>query len=298
MTKRKYAGTWTALITPFKEAGGVDEAALRKLVQKQLEGGVTGIVPVGTTGESPTTTGEEDRRTIEIVVEEAKGRAKVMAGTGSNSTREALHYTQAAKEAGADACLVVCPYYNKPTVDGLKQHYVAVADIGLPVIVYNIKGRTGINIETATLMELARHPMIVGVKEASGDLEQMKEVLAERADNFTVLSGDDSITFPLMQAGGDGVISVASNILPREVSTMVQRGLDGKWSETEALNKQLAEAFEKLFIESNPVPIKYCVARMGLCELAYRLPMCAPTEKSKLILDEMLRKYKLITPAA
>ncbi|MDO8576672.1 MAG: 4-hydroxy-tetrahydrodipicolinate synthase, partial [bacterium] len=170
MNPKKYSGAWTALITPFKTDGSLDEAALRKLVRMQIEGGITGIVPVGTTGESPTTTADEDRKIIEIAVEESAGRVPVMAGTGSNNTHEAILYTEAAKKAGADACLVVTPYYNKPTPDGLKQHYAAVADIGLPVIVYNIKGRTGINIDTDTLMEIAQHPMIVGVKEASGDI--------------------------------------------------------------------------------------------------------------------------------
>ncbi|MCR4325700.1 MAG: 4-hydroxy-tetrahydrodipicolinate synthase [Patescibacteria group bacterium] len=293
MTKRKYAGTWTALITPFKKDGSLDEEALRALIRQQIEGGVTGVVPSGTTGESPTMTPAEDTRAAEIVVEESKGRVMVMAGTGSNCTWEAVEYTKNAKAAGADCCLVVAPYYNKPTPEGLKRHYTAIADVGLPVIVYNIKGRTGINIDTDTLMAMAQHPMIAGVKEASGDIEQMKEVIARRPDDFTVLSGDDGMTLALMKAGGDGVISVASNIIPSEVSAFVKHAQDGAWEEAERMNTKLSDMFKKLFIESNPVPVKYCAHRMGLCELSYRLPMCEPTEKSRKVLDAMLKEYGL-----
>lgn len=298
MITKKYAGTWTALITPFKKDGELDEAALRILVRRQIEGGVTGIVPIGTTGESPTTTADEDRRAIEIVVEEAAGRVQVMAGTGSNSTHEAVTYTAAAKKAGASSCLVVAPYYNKPTPEGLKLHYAAIADVGLPIIVYNIKGRTGINIETDTLMEIAQHPMIVGVKEASGDIEQMKDVLARRPEDFTVLCGDDAMTLALMRAGGDGVISVASNIIPREVSSLVQHAANGAWDEAEKVNGHLADMFQKLFIESNPIPVKYCAARMGLCEPVYRLPLCPPTAASQAVLDTLLKDYGLLKDPA
>jgi 4-hydroxy-tetrahydrodipicolinate synthase len=205
---RKYAGTWTAIVTPFAKDGSVDEAAMRKMVQRQIAGGVTGIVPVGTTGESPTTTTDEDARIFQIVVEErdkavAAGgpRVMVMAGAGSNSTHEASEYIGNAKRAGVDCCLIVSPYYNKPTQKGLRLHYLALAELGLPIIVYNIKGRTGVNIETDTLMEIAKHPMIVGVKEASGDMVQIKDVLARRdvlekemGKEFAVLSGDDGLT--------------------------------------------------------------------------------------------------------
>lgn len=294
MKQRPYAGAWTAIITPFTKDGSVDEPALRALVRAQIEGGITGIIPSGTTGESPTTTAEEDQRMVEIVVDESKGKMKIMAGTGSNSTRDAVAYTEAAKAAGADSCLVVAPYYNKPTPEGLLRHYTAVADVGLPVIVYNIKGRTGINIETDTLMEIAKHPMIVGVKEASGSIEQMKDVIARRSPDFTVLSGDDSMTLELMRAGGDGVISVASNIVPRAVSDLVHHALAGKWDEADAINKKLSDMIGKLFIESNPVPVKYCASRMGLCELSYRLPMCEPAPASQKVLDAMLQAYGLV----
>lgn len=295
MQEKPYAGAWTALIMPFKADGSVDEAALRKLVQTQVGTGLKGVVPLGTTGEAPTTTAEEDRRTVEIVVEEArKGNLKVMVGTGSNSTAEAVKYTRVAKELGADACLVVSPYYNKPTREGLKLHYAAVADVGLPVIVYNIKGRTAVNIDTPTLMEIAKHPMIVGVKEASGDMEQMKEVLAQRSENFTVLSGDDNMTFPLMFAGGDGIISVASNIVPKKIATMVEHASQGRWKEAETIHQELSDIFSTIFVETNPIPIKYCAYKMGLCELSFRLPMCPPVEASRVVLDSMLKKNGLI----
>lgn len=298
MNTRTYAGTWTAIITPFKDDGSIDEVALRGLVRRQVDSGVTGVVPVGTTGESPTTTMEEDRRIFEIVVDEVAGRAKVMAGTGSNCTADAVKYTKNAKEAGCDCCLVVTPYYNKPTPAGLKSHFAEVCKVGMPVVVYNIKGRTGVNIDTDTLMEIAQSEMVVAVKEASGDLEQMKEVIARRGetavgDDFAVLSGDDGLTLDLIKEGGDGVVSVASNIVPDKVSELVQLGLAGKLEEAESLNNELAEMFDKLFIETNPIPAKYLASKMGLCGLNFRLPMCPPTEETAAILDELANNYNL-----
>ncbi len=291
--KRKYAGTWTAIITPFHADGSLDEGALRKIVQRQIENGVTGVVPVGTTGESPTTSAAEDARIFEIVVEEAAGKIMVMAGTGSNCTREAVEHTEAAKRAGADCCLVVTPYYNKPTQEGIYQHFMAVAEVGLPVIVYNIKGRTGVNIETNTLMEIAEHPMVVGVKEASGDLAQMKDVLDRRSDDFTVLSGDDGLTLELIKMGGDGVVSVASNLVPAKVSEMVEYALVGNFEEASKINEYLRALFSEIFVETNPIPVKYIASRMGLCELAYRLPMCEPSSKAKEVLEQTIRNYNL-----
>ncbi len=293
MENRKYAGTWTALITPFRADGSVDEAALRRLVQRQIEAGVTGVVPVGTTGESPTTSAAEDARIFEIVVEEAAGRVMVMAGTGSNCTREAIEHTRAAKAAGADCCLVVSPYYNKPTQEGLRRHFLAVAEVGLPVIVYNIKGRTGVNIETETLMELAKHEMIVGVKEASGDLAQMQAVIDQRPADFTVLCGDDGLTLELIKMGGDGVVSVASNIVPDKVAEMVRLGLAGDFLEAEKIHAYLAKLFDDLFVETNPIPVKYLAARMGLCDEVWRLPMCEPSAKGKEVLERIITDYKL-----
>lgn len=290
---RKYAGAWTAIITPFKN-GQVDEQAFRNLIKKQIENGITGIVPIGTTGESPTIEQDEARKIFEIAVEECKGKIMVMAGTGSNSTKHAVEHTKLAKECGVDACLIVCPYYNKPTQEGLRRHYLEIAKVGLPVIVYNIKGRTGINMSTDTLMELAKDPMIVGVKEASGDLGQMKDVISRRPDDFTVLSGDDGLTLDLIKLGGDGVISVASNIEPAKVSEMVEYALKENFEEAGKINDYLADMFGKLFIETNPMPVKYCAHKMGLCELEYRLPMCEPTAESQKVLDEMLNNYNLL----
>lgn len=294
MTRPKFAGTWTALITPFKQDGSLDEDALRKLVRRQAENGITGVVPVGTTGESPTTTSDEDKRIFEIVVDAAGDDLIVMAGTGSNCTEDAVYYTENAKKAGCQACLVVSPYYNKPTPEGLKRHFKAIADVGLPVIVYNIKGRTGINIDTDTLMEIAKHPNVAGVKEASGDIEQMKQVIARRPHGFTVLSGDDSMTLELIRAGGDGVISVASNIVPDKVVELVDYALGGNFAEAEKLDKHLARMFKELFVETNPIPVKYCASKMGLCDLVYRLPMCEPSDKAREVLDALLNDYNLL----
>lgn len=312
---RKYAGMWTAIVTPFRKdgqapggQGSVDEEALRRMVQRQIAGGVTGIVPVGTTGESPTTTTEEDARIFEIVVEETRKFADgggrkvlVMAGAGSNSTHEAAEYIGNAKKAGADCCLIVSPYYNKPTQKGLRLHYLALAELGLPIIVYNIKGRTGVNIETDTLMEIAKHPMIVGVKEASGDMTQIKDVLARRdgleketGKEFSVLSGDDGLTLEVMRNGGDGVVSVAGNLVPRELSEMVAMAASGDFDGAAAVNEKLARLFKDIFVETNPIPVKYIASRMGLCELGFRLPMCEPEDKTKEYLEETMRAYGLI----
>jgi 4-hydroxy-tetrahydrodipicolinate synthase len=290
---RPYAGTWTALITPFTENGEVDYEALKNLVQKQIKGGVTGVVPLGTTGESPTITPDEMRKVFETVVDIAKGKIKVMAGTGSNCTSHAVDQTKIAKETGVDACLVVCPYYNKPTQEGLRLHFLEIAKVGLPIIVYNIKGRTGINMTTDTLMKLAENEMIAGVKEASGDLAQMKEVIDRRPDHFTVLSGDDGLTLELIKLGGDGVVSVASNIIPREVSEMVNHARENRLEEAAKANDHLRAIFKNLFVETNPIPVKYCSHKMGLCGLNYRLPMCSPLDKSKNILNELMNSYNL-----
>ncbi len=295
-----YAGTWTAIITPFTQDDKVDEQALRKLVRFQADNGVTGVVPVGTTGESPTTTMEEDCHIFEIVCDEIRkirdknGTAPlVMAGTGSNCTRDAVKYTENALKAGVDCCLVVAPYYNKPTNQGLIAHYTEVANVGLPVIVYNIKGRTGINIDTDTLMTIASHKNVVGVKEASGNMEQMKEVIARRPENFAVLSGDDSLTCELIKNGGDGVVSVASNIMPKEVSAMVSNALSCDFEKAEEINKKMTEMFEDLFCETNPTPVKYIAAKMGLCELKYRLPILPPSEEAQSKLDKLMTNYNL-----
>ncbi len=288
-----YSGTWTAIITPFKEDETLDETAFRKLIHRQIQNGVTGIVPVGTTGESPTTTADEDYRIFKIATEEASGEIRVMVGTGSNCTKDAIKYTENAKKAGADCCLVVSPYYNKPTQSGMLAHYKAIADVGLPVIVYNIKGRTSINIETDTLMEMAKHEMIVGVKEASGDLEQMEAVIENRPNQFSILSGDDGLTLSLIKMGGHGVVSVSSNVAPDQVSKMVNYALNGNFEEAEKLNDHLENMFKDLFVETNPIPVKYVLSQMGLCSPTFRLPLCTPSADAKKILDKLIIRYQL-----
>ncbi len=291
---RNYAGAWTALITPFTPEGALDEPALRKLVQDQIAGGVTGVVPVGTTGESPTLESDETAKIFQIVIEEANGKIKVMAGTGSNSTHKTVENTKRAKELGVDAALVVCPYYNKPTQEGLRLHFLEVAKVGLPIVVYNIKGRTGVNMTTDTLMELVKNEFIVAVKEASGDLEQMRDVLSRRPESFTVLSGDDGLTLELIRMGGDGVISVASNVMPKAVADMVRSALSGELDEAAKQNEYLSRLFKDLFVETNPIPVKYLAHKMGKCALSYRLPLCPPSATAQKTLDELAQSYNLI----
>ncbi|MBW2989335.1 4-hydroxy-tetrahydrodipicolinate synthase [Candidatus Woesearchaeota archaeon] len=281
-----FKGVFTAIITPFKEDGSLDEDCLRRLIDFNIENGVSGIVPCGTTGESPTLSHEEHDRVIELTVQHVNKRVPVIAGTGSNSTAEAIRLTKHAEEAGADACLVVNPYYNKPTQEGLYRHFRAVAQaVKIPIVVYNIKGRTAVNVETATLMRLAKDcPNITAVKEASGDLEQIKDVIGQRPDGFSVLSGDDNIALELIKMGGDGVISVASNLVPDRMSKMIKAALEGNLEEAERLNDGLKSLFSIEFIETNPIPIKAALAMKGMCREAYRLPMCElmPENREKL----------------
>ena len=280
-------GAYTAVITPFKQDGSLDEAALRRIVDFQVNYGIDGIVPCGTTGESPTLSPDEHKRVVDIVIEQVNGRVLIIAGTGSNSTREAVELTRHAKESGAGYSLQVCPYYNKPTAEGQYKHFAEVADVGLPVIIYNIQGRTGVNIETATLMRMAQHENIVGVKEASGNLAQMMDVIAERPDGFSVLSGDDNMTYPLMALGGDGVISVASNIVPDRVHDMVDAALSGDYEAARRMHYELLPLFKGFFIETNPIPIKAAMAMAGFCEEVYRLPMCGMRPENRKKLEEI-----------
>lgn len=296
MARSKYAGTWTALITPFKN-GKIDWEAVAGLVEKQIEGNVTGILVIGTTGESPTLTESEQKELISRVREMIDGRCMLMAGCGTNSTAKSVEKAREAAEAGAEVLLVVNPYYNKPTPEGLYQHFKAVAEATeLPVVLYNIKGRTGVNVDTDTLVRIVEAcPNVVGVKEASGDFEQMQEVIARRVrEDFVVLSGDDGITCKLIAAGGDGVVSVASNIVPGRVSEMVRLGLAGESEAAAVLDEELQRMFDELFTETNPIPVKYAAHKMGLCELEYRLPMCEPSARAAGVVDEMLTNYKQI----
>jgi 4-hydroxy-tetrahydrodipicolinate synthase len=291
----KLEGVYTALVTPMTADGALDERALRKLVDSQVEGGVSGLVPVGTTGESPTLDGDECSRVIRIVVNQAKGSVPVIAGAGSNSTSEAIHYARDAKDAGAAATLQVAPYYNKPTSQGFLGHFRAIADaVDLPMIVYNIPGRTGKNIDNPTMLELAQHRNIVAVKEASGDIGQIMDLIAKKPDGFTVLSGDDNLAFPIMALGGMGVISVASNLVPAQMSRFVSAALKGDWNAARKMHYELLALFKAIFIETNPIPIKAALAMKGMIVERYRLPMCPMDPKNRESLEATLREMKLL----
>ena len=280
--KNRFRGVFTALITPFTEYNTVDYASLERIVNEQIAAGVDGLVPCGTTGESPTLSHEEHSRVIAQTIKYAKGRVPVIAGTGSNATSEAISLSQHAQDAGADAVLLVNPYYNKPTQMGLYLHFKAIAEsVSIPCILYNIKGRTGINLETETLTRLENEcPNIVAVKEASGDMGQMCDVIAQRKNGFSVLSGDDNLSLELIKNGGDGVISVASNIFPREMTEMIHAALDGNFEKADKLNAWLSDFFKVCFIETNPIPIKTAMAYAGHCKEIFRLPIC-PLEKEE-----------------
>jgi 4-hydroxy-tetrahydrodipicolinate synthase len=284
-------GCATALVTPFKSDGAVDVDQLRSLIEYQIAGGVRVLVPCGTTGESATMTDEEDQLVIGTTVEVARGRAKVVAGTGSNATSAAIQYSQTARDLGVDGVLSVAPYYNKPTQEGLYAHFKAVAESvpGLPVVIYNVPGRTSSTIAAQTTLRLARDcENIVAVKEASGNLSLIMEILRERPEGFRVVSGDDSLTLAIISLGGDGLISVASNEVPDLMSRMVDLALAGNWEEARALHYRLLPLMETNFIESSPGPVKAAMAMMGLVEENFRLPLVPIQEKSRVRLREVL----------
>ena len=265
-------GCYTALVTPFRD-GAVDEDALVRLLDMQVENGVDGIVPVGTTGESPTLNMDEHKGVIGTVVDRVGDRCTVIAGTGANSTEEAVELTKYARDAGADATLQVTPYYNKPTQEGLYRHFATVADEGgLPVVLYHVPGRTGRGIDVGTVERLARHGGVAAVKEACGDIDRVSEICA-RCDTITVLSGDDSLTLPRMVVGAAGVISVASNVIPAEVAGLVRAALAGDWEQARDLHAQFYPLFRDLFLETNPIPIKAALAMTGMIAEEYRLPL-------------------------
>lgn len=284
-----FAGTGTALITPFAKDGSVDEEALRRLVNFQEENGVNTLVPCGSTGESAMMSYEEHLNVISIVVDEAK-RAKVLAGAGSNCTSEAVELSKKAEDLGADGILSISPYYVKPTQEGIFKHYEAIeAALDIPIIVYNIPGRTGSNISVDTMLRLAELPGIVGVKEASGNMAQIQNIIARRPEGFEVLSGDDSITLALMSMGADGVVSVASNCCPGLVSEMVNNAQSDKFEIAKSIHNKLLPLFGALFCESNPIPIKYVMGTMGYGNGCPRLPLTPLSENGKGILDPILR---------
>jgi 4-hydroxy-tetrahydrodipicolinate synthase len=285
-----FTGCGTALVTPFKRDGSLDEAGVSRLARRQIDAGIHFLVPCGTTGESPTLTPEELTRVVELVVEQAAGKVPVLAGAGGYNTQEVIHAAQRMKKAGADGILSVTPYYNKPTQEGLFQHYRAIAEaVDLPIIVYNVPGRTGCNVEPATLARLASIRNIVGVKEASGNMTQMCEVCATVPADFIVLSGDDALTLPLMAVGGRGIISVASNEIPAEMSRMVELAESGDFAAARAQHQRLLPLLLVNFVESNPIPVKSAMATLGLLEEVYRLPMVPPKPASKQRIEAVLQ---------
>jgi 4-hydroxy-tetrahydrodipicolinate synthase len=289
-------GVFPAIITPFQKDESIDWDALRNLIEFQIENKVAGIVPCGTTGESPTLSHDEHDRVIQKTVEFVAGRVPVISGTGSNSTAEAVRLTKHAADAGVDGALVVNPYYNKPTQEGLYRHFKAVADsVNIPIVLYNIKGRTGVNVETSTLMRLINDcSNLNAVKEASGDINQIKDVIAQAPDDFSVLSGDDGITLELIRAGGHGIISVASNMIPEKMVEMVKAALDGNFDEAGKLDSKLQPFFDGEFIETNPIPIKTALAMKGMCEEVFRLPMCEMSSDNRREWESILREMRLL----
>ena len=294
MAKLKFQGSIVALVTPFRD-GKVDEPTLKELVEFQIKGGTDGIVPCGTTGESPTLDHDEHKRVIDIVIQATNKRVPVIAGTGSNSTDEAINLTKHAKHSGADAALIVLPYYNKPTQTGLIEHCRAIADgAALPLILYNIPGRTGVNMLPETVAVLADHPNIVGMKEATGNLEQMTQDIVLCGDKLSFLSGDDTLTLPLMAVGGSGVISVVANIVPKEVSDLTHAFLGGDWKRARELHLKLFPLCQAMFYETNPIPVKTALAMMGKIREEFRLPMCSMVESNRKKLEAALKTYGLI----
>ena len=277
-----FTGCGTAMVTPFRGDGSLDEATLRKLIARQIEAGIDFLVPCGTTGESPTLTHEEHVRVVAITVELAKGRVPVVAGAGGYNTAEVIAMARELAALGVDGILSVTPYYNKPTQEGLFQHYRAIADaVELPIILYSVQGRTGINIEPATVARLASIRNIVGIKEASGSIAQMAAILNCVPEDFVVLSGDDAITLPLIALGGRGVISVVSNEIPAEMSEMVRLALRGNIWGAREIHRRFHPLMEVNFVESNPGPVKTALAEMGLLEPVWRLPLVAPKRENR-----------------
>jgi 4-hydroxy-tetrahydrodipicolinate synthase len=286
-----FTGCGTALVTPFKRDGSLDEAGVSRLAKRQIDAGIHFLVPCGTTGEVPTLTDEEQVRVVELVVKEARGRVPVLAGAGGYNTHEVIEAGRRMRAAGANGILSVTPYYNKPTPEGLFQHYKAIAEgVGLPIIVYNVPGRTGCNVDPATLTRLATIPNIVGVKEASGNVTQMCEICASVPSDFIVLSGDDALTLPLMAVGGRGIVSVASNEIPAEMSRMVELAERGDFAAARLEHQRLLPLMQINFVESNPIPVKSAMASLGLLEEVYRLPMVPPRPASKQRIEAVLHQ--------
>jgi 4-hydroxy-tetrahydrodipicolinate synthase len=294
-----FTGCGTALITPFRRDFSLDEDALRRLVRRQIESGIDFLVPCGTTGESPTLSRAEHLRVVEITLEEANGKVPVLAGAGGYNTAEVIELAREVRQLGADGILSVTPYYNKPTQEGLFQHYQAIAAaVPLPIVVYSVQGRTGVNVEPATLARLARIENIVGVKEASGNISQMANVLHEVPAGFHVLSGDDAITIPLVALGGRGIVSVASNEIPREMTQLAAAALGGDFAQARAIQARYLPLMNVNFVESNPIPVKAAMALMGLVEPIYRLPLVPPSPASLEKIEKVLEQAGLLVESA
>jgi 4-hydroxy-tetrahydrodipicolinate synthase len=297
-----FTGCGTAMVTPFRADGSLDEVTLRKLVRRQIEEGIDFLVPCGTTGESPAITMEEHLRIVSITVEESNNAARkvpVLAGAGGYFTREVVELGQECQRAGADGVLSVTPYYNKPSQEGLYQHYKALAEsIRIPIIVYNVQGRTGVNVETSTLVRLAEIPNIVGVKEASGNISQIAEVAHSVPEDFTILSGDDAITIGVIALGGRGLISVASNEIPHAMAQLVHHANDGDFAGARAIQRQYMPLMQANFLESNPIPVKWAMGRMGLLDPVYRLPLVPPSEPNQKKIEQVLESLQLIQEEA
>jgi len=290
-----FTGTGTAMVTPFRKDGSLDEAMMRRLVQRQIDAGIDFLVPCGTTGESPTLSHEEHLCVVKIAVELAKGKVPVLAGAGGYNTREVISMARELAEIGADGILSVTPYYNKPTQEGLFQHYRAIAEAApLPIIVYSVQGRTGVNVEPATVKRLAGIKNIVGIKEASGNVSQMAAILNAVPESFTVLSGDDALTIPMIALGGRGVISVVSNEIPREMVLLTRAALEGDFQTAREIHRRYHALMEINFVESNPIPVKTAMAEMGLLEAVWRLPLVAPKMENRERIRAVLESVKLV----
>jgi len=294
-----FTGCGTALVTPFRANGSLDEAALRKLVRRQIEHGIDFLVPCGTTGESPTLTRDEHLRVVEITVKEAAGKTPVLAGAGGYNTHEVIELARECAQVGANGILSVTPYYNKPTQEGLYQHYKTIAAaVPLPIIVYSVQSRTGVNVEPATLARLAEIENIAGVKEASGNIAQIADIATRVPQRFAILSGDDAITIPVISLGGRGIISVVSNQVPHVMAEIARFANEGDYTRARELQKRYIALMQVKFVESNPIPVKYGMYRMGLLELNYRLPMVEPSAASKEKIDRVLDSLGLLAEAA
>ena len=293
-----FTGCGTALVTPFRQDGGLDEPVLRSLIQRQIDAGINFLVPCGTTGESPTLSHQEHLRVVEIAVELAKGKVPVLAGAGGYNTTEVISLARELAALGADGILSVTPYYNKPTQEGLYQHFKAIAaGISLPVILYSVQGRTGVNVEPATVQRLSLIDNIVGIKEASGNMSQMSSILNSVDEKFLVLSGDDALALPLMSLGGHGLISVASNEIPAEMTRLIQLALDNDFPAARAIHRRYLPLMEINFIESNPIPVKTALAEMGLLKPVWRLPLLAAKPENQARIRAILESLSLVERA-